>query len=901
METKTCTLTSNVYETIEIASDNVTLDGNGARLTGYSIGGLSIGVFISNHRNVEVKNLEVEGFSTGILMRSSQFITLRNNHVFNNSLGFRIESSADSLLENNHVTDNRGIGIYFIFASSHMTMRGNEMDGSQNDIYLRGTLDFGGIGHDIDTTNTVGGKSIYYFENHEDVLIENIPDMGAFYCISCRRVTVRNVIVDHPDETLFFIMNTDDSLFENITISSGNTGVRVRNSHNNTFTGNNIGNNLAGVLLQAGSSGNVFYRNNFYGNFFDDVHQNVAENILSLDPPLGGNYWDRFDEPEEGCEDDNADSFCDSPYSIPFWTGTDYYPWIRKDAWDTEPEPEIDPLLLQYEPILLLHPDENYKPMNVEAFVNASSLWDDEGLFPDMLIKAESESDPVTLDDISVPSESEDWYLQFSGGSEAEKTFSTTTALQKYQNLTADGDAVPTYYGYKMEDSFIDDEGVVHEFIVLQYWYFYAFNDWQEHGGFNNHEGDWETVMVFLDKATEEPRFIAYSAHLNDGDPSLSVTQFDSVRRVWDSNEIEKDGERVMSYVALGSHANYPSNGVNGEHIVPVIQLNYLDLTSFNGEIIHSNSWNGKNPIALDFPNWILGYEGKWGADTTAIGSDAPQGPNFISPLGGGGVSRFNEPIKWAGIDKDAEKEITADTDTLTFTNQSTAMYFEESVGQGTIISVSQHDEFIGYGTNVGTVDFLPHFWDLESNLGGGMPTTTVSFTYDAEEVDNFGIIEQDLEVFFYNEETNSWDAVVSLLDVQTSTVSFTTNHFSRYAIGAKKWEYITDDVLIKQHWGKYDPKAGTREAYIDISGEDLPEILRLLVPSVSNTGIYLLNNTGTTTEGVPFIDFSVSDSQFEIPLVFSVPYKEIRSGDNVTYVPDPLKFDFEVEVQSQL
>ncbi|MBU4512402.1 carboxypeptidase regulatory-like domain-containing protein, partial [Patescibacteria group bacterium] len=44
---------------------------------------------------------------------------------------------------------------------------------------------------------------------------------------------------------------------------------------------------------------------------------------------------------------------------------------------DLEPEstePEIDPLILQYEPILYLHPDETYQPMNVEAYVGHCSL-----------------------------------------------------------------------------------------------------------------------------------------------------------------------------------------------------------------------------------------------------------------------------------------------------------------------------------------------------------------------------------------------------------------------------------------------------------------------------------------------------------------------------------------------
>ena len=43
--------------------------------------------------------------------------------------------------------------------------------------------------------------------------------------------------------------------------------------------------------------------------------------------------------------------------------------------WIGDPRP-IDPLILQYEPILYFHPDEDFYPMNVDAFVENSSLWD---------------------------------------------------------------------------------------------------------------------------------------------------------------------------------------------------------------------------------------------------------------------------------------------------------------------------------------------------------------------------------------------------------------------------------------------------------------------------------------------------------------------------------------------
>ena len=51
-------------------------------------------------------------------------------------------------------------------------------------------------------------------------------------------------------------------------------------------------------------------------------------------------------------------------------------------------------------------------------------------------------------------------------------------------------------------------------------------NNWLAKGGTNNHEGDWESVFIFLNKKTEEPEYVAFedNAHLNDGDPSFNLS-----------------------------------------------------------------------------------------------------------------------------------------------------------------------------------------------------------------------------------------------------------------------------------------------------------------------------------------------------------------------------------------
>src|SRR5918994_2252973 len=92
--------------------------------------------------------------------------------------------------------------------------------------------------------------------------------------------------------------------------------------------------------------------------------------------------------------------------------------------------------------------------------------------------------------------------------------------------------------------------------LILQYWLFYAFNDWRSNFfGANDHEGDWEKVFVYLSESPSGkliPQWTAYSSHNYEGDV---------LRRRWDDPELEKIGEHPVVYVCAGSHSNQYSAG----------------------------------------------------------------------------------------------------------------------------------------------------------------------------------------------------------------------------------------------------------------------------------------------------------------------------------------------------
>ncbi len=164
------------------------------------------------------------------------------------------------------------------------------------------------------------------------------------------------------------------------------------------------------------------------------------------------------------------------------------------------------------------------------------------------------------------------------------------------------------------------------EHIVVQYWFFYVYND----APINEHEGDWEMIMVLLDNA-ENPVSAVYSQHLQ------------GQRASWgDVEKVDETHPRV--YVARGSHANYfrayqGKLGLESDDVgADGVALNPSDLNLVMlGEIDP-----GLHPASQDW----LGFGGRWG-DWAEL-ADAAAG--FAGPYGPGhGVNsdKWYVPESW--------------------------------------------------------------------------------------------------------------------------------------------------------------------------------------------------------------------------------------------------------------
>jgi hypothetical protein len=223
------------------------------------------------------------------------------------------------------------------------------------------------------------------------------------------------------------------------------------------------------------------------------------------------------------------------------------------------------------------------------------------------------------------------------------------------------------------------------DWIVLQYWLFYPFNDWRSgFFGANDHEADWEKIFVYLSESEAgevSPEWVAYAAHNYTGD---------NLRRRWDDPEVEKAGDHPVVYVGAGSHASYyapgeylteltlplPSplarvtrairtfwktrlgqyvgdgeeDGGSGYFSIP-----FVDYARGDGLSVGEGGdrdWDEPRLISDPPPDWVSGYRGLWGlyARDPFEGEDAPAGPMYNRDKS---INRaWYDPVGWAGLDK---------------------------------------------------------------------------------------------------------------------------------------------------------------------------------------------------------------------------------------------------------
>jgi parallel beta-helix repeat protein len=290
------------------------IDGNGSGLVGIHV----YHVIPDYTENVSISGFTVRNFVKGITLSRSIYMRLRDDSMVNNTYNF---------------------GDYTFQVQ------------------------------DIDTSNSVDGKPIYFWVNEHD---KQVPaDAGFVDLTDSTNITVRDLNLTNNVQGLV-LKNTTNSLIENVRITNnwdglylqrwsnsntiidstvsnnlglGGIGIYVSTSSSNTIRNNSISNNYCGLVLDStvyenvigyqptGNNvtdnvvtGNTVANNSLVGveliqsennAFYDNNFVNNTQQVLSTnstnkwDNGGEGNYWQGY-----AGQDLNKDGFGDAPYVI---------------------------------------------------------------------------------------------------------------------------------------------------------------------------------------------------------------------------------------------------------------------------------------------------------------------------------------------------------------------------------------------------------------------------------------------------------------------------------------------------------------------------------------------------------------------------------------------------------
>jgi parallel beta-helix repeat protein len=305
-------------------SQNGEISANTITNSGYTI-------LLRDSANIKFKDNIIAQCDDGILITNTPNCVLEQNHVSAVGNGLSLTRCPQSTLSNNVVADCwEGITINECPGTQ---LRGNLVTNSTQNFDVFGyTLDDFNL--DIDTSNKIDSKPIYYIKNQNNLDINptTYPSVGYLALINCNNATVQQmtltnnaegILLAHTTNSLIthntFVDNTDSIYLLNQSdhntisfnqISWYGTGVRVYESESETIIGNSInmgtnaiwieqtsGNTIVGntlsnnyeALHSVDTSDNAIYHNNFVSNTLSGAWDN--QDNWNNSYPAGGNYW----------------------------------------------------------------------------------------------------------------------------------------------------------------------------------------------------------------------------------------------------------------------------------------------------------------------------------------------------------------------------------------------------------------------------------------------------------------------------------------------------------------------------------------------------------------------------------------------------------------------------------
>jgi len=244
----------------------------------------------------------IANYNTGIYLENCRNGVITNNTCLYTWDGVYLLSSSDiTVTDNNCSYDDGGV---ILFRSVNITLRNNTMFG--NGMSVSGyNLDECNT-HDIDTSNTVNGKGIYYYRDQAGVAVPK--DAGQVILANCTGFVIEDHTFVDATSGVMMLFSADNTVRNNtfrnsvygvyLWYSVGNTvvdntcyndapseywwgGTALIGSTNNTVARNAFSDSSYGLLVSESSDGNAITDNSIFHNANGIYLQNSDHNSIT--------------------------------------------------------------------------------------------------------------------------------------------------------------------------------------------------------------------------------------------------------------------------------------------------------------------------------------------------------------------------------------------------------------------------------------------------------------------------------------------------------------------------------------------------------------------------------------------------------------------------------------------
>ena len=153
------------------------------------------GIHILSAKHCNVYGNRIDDNGAGVWLYDASENNITGNSIARNDYGIRVESSANNIIADNVVKNNYG-GIWLISATNNY-LRANSMRDNDRNFGVSST-EFSTYINDVDSSNTVDGKPIYYWV---DVSGRTVPsDAGCVVLVNCTAVSVQGLSLSKNKE-----------------------------------------------------------------------------------------------------------------------------------------------------------------------------------------------------------------------------------------------------------------------------------------------------------------------------------------------------------------------------------------------------------------------------------------------------------------------------------------------------------------------------------------------------------------------------------------------------------------------------------------------------------------------------------------------------------------------------